>query len=47
MIPEDKMYDQIIKHENNKSEIINNDLYEKMCSTNETNYINNFLKSIF
>lgn len=47
MIPAIEIYDRMVKHEKNKSEIIDNKLYNEICSTNETNYINNFLKSVF
>ena len=47
MIPAIEIYDRMVKHEKNKSEIIDNGLYDEICTTNETNYINNFLKSIF
>jgi hypothetical protein len=47
MIPSVEMYDQMVKHEKNKSEIVNNELYEHMCTNNETNYVNNFIKALF
>lgn len=48
IIPNDKEYDDIIKHEKNKlPQIIDNDKYNKMCDENEEKYFKNIMNCLF
>jgi hypothetical protein len=47
IIPTDKIYDSIISHKHNKPYIINNDNYNKMCTNNETIYVDNLISLLF
>ena len=52
IIPDTKIYDDIVKHTQNKNKkttpnIINKDKYNTLCEKNEKEYLDNFLACIF
>jgi hypothetical protein len=47
IIPDVSVYDKIVSHQHTKPLIINNELYNTMCTKNEDEYKQNFIQCLF